>query len=445
MAVPLRSRLGADWTARRRGAVVTRLLSTPEGRVVVHAWQPRSECVCLRAASADVDAPASTTALELAIERMRFALGVDDDFSEFARTFRGDPLIGEAIHNRPWFRPRRRPWPWEALAWAVTEQLIEARRAAEIQRRMVRRWGGRLQPSDDPSAAWMGPGPLRDVPSAAVVAGIAPAELESCDLAAKRAIAMIHCAREIAAERVDPGRSRHRRPPPADLEHRPVDAADPRLPRSRRPRRAARRRPGLHQAGRRSRRPRPQGDGRGGRGVLRAVRAVPRPRRGLRVDPLARRRGGGPAAEARGVGGSRRSVRDLPRQPLVREHLGCGWAGRDQAPVGEEAGELLPFAAVHVSERPRAVVGQQQWQGALDLGVGQLRVEAVAGVEDRCGGRLGVADGRLRAALERCDEQAGRLGVVGDVVGVGNQDELVVRRDPELVDRRRSAGLDRAR
>jgi DNA-3-methyladenine glycosylase II len=203
----LRSGTGADWTARRRGAVVTRLLTTPEGRVVVHAWQPESERVCFRAASADSDAPASATALELAIERMRFALAVDDDLTEFARTFRGDPLIGEAIHHRPWHRPKRRPWAWEALAWAVTEQLIEARRAAEIQRRIVRRWGGRLQPggkSEAATKAWLGPGPLRDVPSAAVVAGIAPAELESCDLAAKRAIAMIHCAREVAAERVDP-------------------------------------------------------------------------------------------------------------------------------------------------------------------------------------------------------------------------------------------------
>jgi 3-methyladenine DNA glycosylase/8-oxoguanine DNA glycosylase len=203
----LRSTLGADWTARRRGGVITRLLSTSEGRVVVHAWQPASERVCLRAASADADTPASAEALELAIERMRFALGVDDDLTEFARTFRGDPLIGEVIHHRPWYRPKRRPWAWEALAWAVTEQLIEATRAAEIQRRIVRRWGGRLQPADRSAAktaAWLGPGPLRDVPSAAVVAGIAPAELESCDLAAGRSIALVRCAREIAAGRVDP-------------------------------------------------------------------------------------------------------------------------------------------------------------------------------------------------------------------------------------------------
>jgi 3-methyladenine DNA glycosylase/8-oxoguanine DNA glycosylase len=204
----LRSRLGADWTTRRRGAVVTRLLTTPEGRVVVHAWQPRADCVCFRAAPADADAPASATALELAVERMRFALAVDDDLTEFARTFRGDPLIGEAIHHRPWHRPKRRPWAWEALAWAVTEQLIEARRAAEIQRRIVRRWGGKLDaaPKNEAArAAWLGPGPLRDVPSAGVVAGIAPAELESCDLAAKRAIALVHCAREVAVGRVDPG------------------------------------------------------------------------------------------------------------------------------------------------------------------------------------------------------------------------------------------------
>ncbi len=203
----LRSRLGADWTARRRGAVVTRLLTTPEGRVVVHAWQPESQRVCFRAASADADAPATAEALELAVERMRFALAVDDDLTEFAKTFRGDPLIGEAIHHRPWHRPKRRPWAWEALAWAVTEQLIEAGRAAEIQRRIVRRWGGKLEAAgkdEAARAAWLGPGPLRDVPSAGVVAGIAPAELESCDLAAKRAIAMIQCAREVATGRVDP-------------------------------------------------------------------------------------------------------------------------------------------------------------------------------------------------------------------------------------------------
>ena len=75
---------------------------------------------------------------------MRFALGVDDDLGEFYRRFRRDPLLGPLIRRLPGFRPRRRPWPWEALAWAVVKQLIEAERAAAIERRIVGRWGPRL-------------------------------------------------------------------------------------------------------------------------------------------------------------------------------------------------------------------------------------------------------------------------------------------------------------
>ena len=210
----LRNRLGGDGVARRRASVVSRLLATPGGRVVVHVWQPAGDRVVFRAGAADRENPAPPESVELAIERMRFALAVDEDLTEFARTFRGDPLIGEIIHHRPWLRPKRRPWAWEALAWAVTEQLIESSRAAEIQRRVVRRWGGKLMPpassAADPgaaasNAAWLGPGPLRDVPSAEVIAGVAPAELAAMDLAPARAVALIKCAREIARGRVDPG------------------------------------------------------------------------------------------------------------------------------------------------------------------------------------------------------------------------------------------------
>ena len=127
VAVPA-ARRGSAATASPAGAARSSRGCSPRpgGRVVVHAWQPAADRVVLRAGAADPESPAPRESLELAIERMRFALGVDDDLTEFARTFRGDPLIGEIIHHRPWLRPRRRPWPWEALAWAVTEQLIEA-------------------------------------------------------------------------------------------------------------------------------------------------------------------------------------------------------------------------------------------------------------------------------------------------------------------------------
>jgi 3-methyladenine DNA glycosylase/8-oxoguanine DNA glycosylase len=177
---------------RSRDGIVRRLLHVEGDPFVVHAWQRRSGEVSLHAAPA-VPGAGRSEQLELAIERMRFALGVDDDLRPFYDRFRSDPLLGPAIRRRPWLRPRKRPWPWEALAWAVTGQLIEAVRAAEIQRRMVWRWGPRLEPKN-----------LRDVPSAATFAARAPAELAACDLAPKRAIALIRCAREVASGRIDP-------------------------------------------------------------------------------------------------------------------------------------------------------------------------------------------------------------------------------------------------
>jgi 3-methyladenine DNA glycosylase/8-oxoguanine DNA glycosylase len=194
---------GGDGVMRSRRGVLTRLLHLGEHAVVVHAWQPGHDRVVLRAIPAARPVPAS--ALQQAVERMRFALAVDDDLSAFARRFRGDPLIGEVIHHKPWHRPRRRPFAWEALAWAVTEQLIEAVRAHRIQRRIVGSWGPTLAPGSSP--AWGGRGLLRDVPSAAAIAARAPAEIVALDLVSKRAMTLIRCAREVASGRVDPARA----------------------------------------------------------------------------------------------------------------------------------------------------------------------------------------------------------------------------------------------
>lgn len=137
---------------------------------------------------------------ERAIERMRFALGVDDDYREAYEMFRSDRLFGSAIRQRPWHRPRRRPWAWEALAWSITKQLIESGRAAAIQRRMVHRWGPTCEDADGRT--------LRDVPTPELIAGRAPAELAAKDLSAARALAMIRVAREVVGGRVDPADSR---------------------------------------------------------------------------------------------------------------------------------------------------------------------------------------------------------------------------------------------
>ena len=144
---------------------------------------------------------AQSAHLHKAIERTRHAIGLDDDYTAFYEMFGGDILLGPAIRQIPWLRARRTTWPWEALMWAITEQLIEAERAFVIQRRIVARWGGACLPPDRQR-------PLRDVPGPEVIAARSPAELAALDLAPKRAVAMIKVAREVAAGRIDPGDSR---------------------------------------------------------------------------------------------------------------------------------------------------------------------------------------------------------------------------------------------
>lgn len=183
---------GEDGVLRVRDGIISRLLHVGERPVVVHAWQRRGGEVLLRAQGD------GGQARRVALERMRFALALDDDLRPFYRRFRSDPLLGRAIRRMPWLRPKRRPWPWEALAWAVTKQLIESPRAAEIQRRIVGRWGSR----HEAAAA----GLLRDVPGPGLIAATAPAELEAVDLSGPRALALVRCAREVATGRLDPGR-----------------------------------------------------------------------------------------------------------------------------------------------------------------------------------------------------------------------------------------------
>jgi 3-methyladenine DNA glycosylase/8-oxoguanine DNA glycosylase len=131
---------------------------------------------------------------------MRFALGVDDDLAPFYERFRDDPLIGQVVRSTPWLRPTRRPDPFEALAWAVTEQLIDYPRAAAIQRRIVWRIGRRCERTG-----------LRDLPSADRLGRQAPALLESMDLAASRSLALVKVAREVASGRIDLWSSDHER------------------------------------------------------------------------------------------------------------------------------------------------------------------------------------------------------------------------------------------
>jgi 3-methyladenine DNA glycosylase/8-oxoguanine DNA glycosylase len=194
-----------DRTLRVERGIASRLLTVDCAPVLVRAWQRGPDRVAFRAEPVDPAGltvpvaceelrPAGAAELAIAVERLRFALGVDEDMAAFHRRFRRDPLVGPIIRRQPAFRPSRRLWPWEALVAAVCGQLIEASRAATIERRLVGRWGTRLGE---------GRGALRDVPPAALIAGRAPAELQSMDLSGGRSVALRKIASQVARGRCD--------------------------------------------------------------------------------------------------------------------------------------------------------------------------------------------------------------------------------------------------
>ncbi|HWC85767.1 MAG TPA: hypothetical protein VG388_04460 [Solirubrobacteraceae bacterium] len=194
-AFRLPQRGGLDGLTRVRGGVVHRLLHAGDGPVVVRVAQLAPDRVLFGAQADD------RAAAEWGIERMRIALGVDQDLRPFYERFRFDPLIGPAVSASPALRVTGMPEPFEALMWAIAEQLIESERAAGIQRRLIARLGRRCLHTG-----------LSDAPTARAIADQAtPALLESLDLSSGRATALVRAARAVASGQVDLHASDHER------------------------------------------------------------------------------------------------------------------------------------------------------------------------------------------------------------------------------------------
>jgi 3-methyladenine DNA glycosylase/8-oxoguanine DNA glycosylase len=170
--------LGMDRLTRRRNGVLHRLLHIDGEPVHLRVAVLASGNVLFGARGAHPEA---------AITAMRRALGVDQDLSEFHRAYRDDPLIGAVVRKKPTLRITGRPDPFEALAFAVTAQLIEYQQAAAIQRRIIRVLGRHHDASD-----------LDDFPDAATLADTSTARFESFELSAPRARALRRVAIEVA-------------------------------------------------------------------------------------------------------------------------------------------------------------------------------------------------------------------------------------------------------
>ena len=264
-----------DGLLRRRGDGLVRLLHVDGEPVVVAVAQPAPSGSCSPPARAS-DEAARARASPACASRT----GVDDDLRTFHERFRDDPVIGRAVRARPGLRVRRNPDPWETLAWAITEQLIDFERAVADP---AARWSAR-------SGARCAQTGLRDV---ADRRGRSPRRRRRCcesfGLAAKRALAIAARARgaRCAAGRARPARRPPRSPRPTLARLLAIREIGPwtvemlalhglgrlrRRPRGRPRLPQARRAAGHGQPARRRRR------GRGAR-VLRRLRAVGGPRR----------------------------------------------------------------------------------------------------------------------------------------------------------------------
>ena len=123
------------------------------------------------------------------VERVRFALGIDDDHSDFLARFSRDPFLGLTVRRFKGLRPLRCATVTQALLRALCGQLITARRAREIERRIVRA----ATPSLDG---------LHAAPTPATFARFSPAELRALGLGGPRASALVRLCRTLDLERL---------------------------------------------------------------------------------------------------------------------------------------------------------------------------------------------------------------------------------------------------
>jgi 3-methyladenine DNA glycosylase/8-oxoguanine DNA glycosylase len=127
------------------------------------------------------------TSCERALEQARFLLALDDDTSEFHGRYARDSLLGPTVRRLRGMRTRRKPTVTHAVIRAVSGQLIQASRALEIERTIIRACRS-------------------DPPTRAALARLAPARLAACGLAASRAVTLTRLARSLDLDglRTDP-------------------------------------------------------------------------------------------------------------------------------------------------------------------------------------------------------------------------------------------------
>jgi 3-methyladenine DNA glycosylase/8-oxoguanine DNA glycosylase len=122
-------------------------------------------------------------ACERSVFEARFLLALDDDTSEFHHRFARDPLLGPSARSLRGLRPTRTATVAHATLRAICGQLIQSRRAREIERVVIRAC------NESP-------------PTREALARLSPAALTGCGLACSRAATLARIVRRIDLERL---------------------------------------------------------------------------------------------------------------------------------------------------------------------------------------------------------------------------------------------------
>ena len=138
---------------------------------VATAWQRPDGRVVVRAATGE------------GLARARFMLALHDDTAGFHRRFERDPLLGATARALVGYRPLRLATVTHAALRAVCGQLVEAGRAAAIERSILRRLGAPVATRD-------------------ALAQLSPTDLRRSGLATSRAATLVRLVRSLDLERL---------------------------------------------------------------------------------------------------------------------------------------------------------------------------------------------------------------------------------------------------
>jgi 3-methyladenine DNA glycosylase/8-oxoguanine DNA glycosylase len=171
------ARLAGDATRRFDGRVLLSMFEV-DGRLERAAcWQETDGAVALRAVS------------EAGLERLKGVLPLEADHSEFLRRFADDPLLARAVRELRGKRPIRLGTVTQAVLRAICGQLIEAKRARNIEFRLIR-------------ATMPGDGVLHAPPTPEAFSSFAPARLQRFGLSARKAATLVRVCKTLDVERL---------------------------------------------------------------------------------------------------------------------------------------------------------------------------------------------------------------------------------------------------